>query len=133
MKFFFDANLSPHLAHGLHELSKQLDDVEVFHLSDLFARNAPDIQWITGLQGGPWVIVSLDKFRKSGGAEKLALKRAGHTVFMLEPQWQKHPAWEFNVQLVRWWPRLVKQASQVSSSILSVPWAPSGKFKASSL
>jgi PIN like domain len=48
LKFFFDNNLSPYLAHGIRELSKVAPQVEnVIHLTDRFARDAKDLtgQW----------------------------------------------------------------------------------------
>jgi len=40
LKFFFDNNLSLHLAHGIRELSSVMPDVgEVIHLRDRFDRD----------------------------------------------------------------------------------------------
>ena len=62
MKFFFDNNLSPHIAHAMRELSASLGSVEhVIHLSDRFARNADDLVWVPALTAdGPWVVLSVD-------------------------------------------------------------------------
>ncbi|HEX8404609.1 MAG TPA: hypothetical protein VF670_08325 [Duganella sp.] len=69
MKFFFDNNISPHLAHGIRELSAVTPKVEaVLHLTDRFARDAPDLKWIGDLcADGPWYIVSIDRFNKQHG------------------------------------------------------------------
>ena len=61
---------------------------EVIHLSDRFPRSTPDLEWIPAL-GQDWYIVSIDKFAKSRGQEREALRRAGHTVYVLDPQWSK--------------------------------------------
>ena len=83
MKFFFDANLSPHLAHGVRELSSVTPGVQaVIHLTDRFSRNVPDLEWLGTLAGdGPWYIISIDRFKKQHGAEREAIRRAGHTFF----------------------------------------------------
>ena len=58
MKFFFDNNLSHHLAHAMRELSETVGDVEtVIHLRDRFERKAADVEWIGALEtDGPWCI-----------------------------------------------------------------------------
>ncbi|MEY4564632.1 MAG: hypothetical protein RLZZ618_3909 [Pseudomonadota bacterium] len=134
MKFFFDANLSPHLAHGVKELSTITPGVEtVIHLTDRFARNAPDVEWLAALErDGPWYIVSIDRFAKQHGAEREAIRRAGHTVFALDGQWSKHGFWLQAERLVRWWPQLVAYSGLVSGGSYRVPWqhSPSSKLQA---
>ena len=134
MKFFFDNNLSPHLAHGIRELSKTFPEVEkVEHLSDLFARNSTDEVWLGQLsQSGSWYVVSIDKFKKQRGAEREAIKRAGHTVFVLDPQWSKHPYWLQAERLVKWWPQIVNFSRVVSGGTFRIPWqhSPGSKFQA---
>ncbi|HEX7688233.1 MAG TPA: hypothetical protein VF453_11020 [Burkholderiaceae bacterium] len=131
MNFLFDNNLSSHLAHGMRELSKNLEGVEeVIHLTDRFARNAPDLEWITALKSPQaWYIVSVDRFRKQHGAEREAIRRAGHTVFVLDSQWSKHSFWLQAERLVRWWPQIVTQARLVSGGGYRVPWAHSARIK----
>lgn len=134
MKFFFDNNLSPHLAHGIRELSTVTPGVEtVIHLADRFARNAPDIEWIGELStDGPWYIVSIDRFKKQHGAEREAIRRAGHTVFVLDSHWSKYNFWAQSERMVRWWPQVVNYSSLVSGGAYRVPWqhSPSTKFQA---
>ena len=134
MKFFFDNNLSPYLAHGIRELSMITPGVEqVSHLTDDFARDAPDLEWIGALDAdGPWYIISIDRFKKQHGAEREAIRRAGHTVFVLDAQWSKHGFWLQTERFVRWWPQIVAYAHLVSGGAYSVPWQHSAqaKFKA---
>jgi hypothetical protein len=134
LKFFFDNNLSPHLPHGVRELSKNTPGVEaVIHLADRFARNALDVQWIGDLgTDGPWYIVSIDRFNKNHDAEREALRRAGHTVFVLDHQWSAQRYWLQAERLVRWWPQIVEQSSLVSGGAFRVPWhhSASAKFTA---
>ncbi len=131
MKFFFDNNLSPHIAHAIRELSKASQGVdEVVHLSDRFARNADDLVWIPSLKlDGPWAVLSVDKFKKQGGAEREALRQAGHMVFLIEPQWLKQSFWLQAERLVRWWPQIVNQTAIASGGAFVVPWHHSSRAK----
>jgi PIN like domain len=131
LKFFFDNNLSQHIAHAIGELSKiELGVDEVVHLSDLFPRNVPDLAWIPALTAsGPWAVVTLDKLKKQGGAEREALRREGHTVFLLESQWSKQSFWLQAERMTRWWPQIVKQAALASGGAFVVPWHHSSKSK----
>lgn len=131
MKFFFDNNLSPHMARGLRELSRAQSDIEeVAHLRDLFPRNASDVEWIEKLNAtGPWCILSCDRFKKNHDAEREALRRSGHTVFVLDPQWAKQEYWLQCERLVRWWPQIIEQARLVAKGAFRVPWAHSSKSK----
>lgn len=134
MKFFFDNNLSPHLAHGIRELSAVFPAVEqVIHLRDRFPGAASDLTWIGELAAdGPWTIVSIDRFRKQHGAEREALRRAGHNVFVLDAQWSKQGFWLQSERLVRWWPQLVDFSARVDGGAYRVPWkhSPSTKLQA---
>lgn len=134
MKFFFDNNLSRHLAHGIRELSTIKPGVEqVIHLTDRFARDAPDLTWIGDLtHDGPWYIISIDRFKKQHGAEREAIRRAGHTVFVLDAQWSKHGFWLQAERLVRWWPQIVDYSALVSGGAYRVPWqhSPTTKLQA---
>jgi hypothetical protein len=131
LKFFFDNNLSPHLAHAIGELSKRHPEVErVIHLSDEFSRNAPDTEWLAALEkDGPWYIVSVDRLNKQHGAEREAIRRAGHTVFVLDRQWSKQLYWLQAERLVRWWPQIINQAALVTGQSFNVPWQHSTKAK----
>lgn len=131
MRFFFDNNLSPLIAHAMRELSPRLEGVaDVVHLTDRFARTATDVEWVHGLSAsGPWVVLSVDRFKKQGGAEREALRRAGHTVFLLEPQWLAQTFWLQAERMVRWWPQVVAQAAMVERGAFVVPWHHSTKAK----
>ncbi|WP_409970400.1 hypothetical protein [Piscinibacter sp.] len=83
MNFLFDNNLPADLAHAISALSRTEPDVQTLaHLSDMFPPATADLVWINKLstRGTDWYIVSIDKFKKSHGAEREALRRAGHTV-----------------------------------------------------
>lgn len=131
MKFFFDNNLSRHIAHAMRELSSATHGVEeVVHLSDRYARNADDLVWISGLRSdGPWAIISVDKFKKQGGAEREALRQAGHMVFLLEPNWLRQQYWLQAERLVSWWPQIVNQTMLATGGAFVVPWHHSARAK----
>jgi len=134
LKFFFDNNLSPYLAHGIRELSKVAPQVKhVIHLTDRFARDAKDLTWIGELaQEGQWYIISIDRFKKQHGAEREAIRRAGHTVFILDAQWSTQRFWAQSERLVKWWPQVVAYSELVAGGAYRVPWkhSPVAKFQA---
>lgn len=123
MKFIFDNNLPPSLAHGIAALSKFEPTVkQVIHHTEKFQRNAPDDHWLQALvKEGGWIIVSCDQFKKSS-AERELIRRHGLTVFVLDPQWAGKPYWEQAAQLVRWWPKILEVARLTSKTALRVPW-----------
>lgn len=133
MKFFFDNNLSPHMARGMGEFSKLEPDVEtVVHLSDLFPRDTNDVVWINKLsETGQWYILSSDRFKKQHDAEREALRRAGHTVFVFDAQWTKQTYWLQCERLIRWWPQIIAQSRLASKGGFRVPWkhTASSKFE----
>lgn len=128
MKFFFDNNMSPHLARAIRELCKAESDVrEVLHLKDRFPPNISDVEWINALaQEGGWVIVSQDSLRKND-LERAALRNCGLVVFALQPQWAQQAHWNKAQNLVRWWPAIMTQSKRFKGgAALGVPWKFSG-------
>jgi hypothetical protein len=83
-------------------------------------------------EDGPWYIISIDRFKKQHGAEREAIRRAGHTVFILDAQWSKHEFWLQGARLVRWWPQIVAYSALVSGGAYRVPWqhSPTAKLQA---
>ncbi|MBW8846460.1 MAG: hypothetical protein JF607_15965 [Burkholderiales bacterium] len=133
MKFLFDANLPPDLAHAIRELCVGEQGVEeVVHLTDRFKGNTPDLEWIPALGQG-WYIVSIDKFAKSRGQEREALRRAGHTVYVMDPQWSKQRFWMQSARLVLWWPQVLEHARLTEGGSYRIPWKHSSIKKFQSL
>ena len=133
MNFLLDNNLPPPLARALQELSLAEPGVErVAHLTELFPPATQDLTWIPGLSrfGADWYVVTLDKFRKSKGAEREALRRAGHTTYVLDKSWGKFRYWAKAIQLVQWWPRILEHARLTHGGVHRVQWkfSPSRKF-----
>lgn len=136
MNFLLDNNLPASLATALAALSVAEPGVQaIVHLSDLFPPPTDDLVWIPGLSqhGADWYVVSQDKFRKSKGAEREALRRAGHTTYVLDKSWVNFPYWSKAVQLVRWWPRLLEHARLTHGGVHRVPWTYSGTKRFDSL
>lgn len=122
MKFLFDNNLPPDLAHAIRELCRGETDVQhVDHLTDHFPGNTPDLDWISGLDGS-WYVISIDKFKKSHGQERVALRRAGHTVYVLDPQWADHNFWKKSARLVEWWPQVLEHSRLTQGGMHRIPW-----------
>lgn len=126
MNFFFDNNLPAQLAHGLAALSRNESHVaQVVHLTDLFRPAEKDAVWIPSLaeRGGPWYVISLDKFKKDHRAERHAIARAGLTVYVLDPQWGSHQYWLKAERIVLWWPHILQHALLSAGGVFRVPWA----------
>jgi len=132
MKYFFDNNLSPHLAHAIQELCRVEDTVaRVIHLRDRFARDAKDHDWIKELgEEGRWVVISQDAFRKND-IERKALRDSGLTTFVFHRQWAERQHWDKAQNLVKWWPAILDQSRRVKGgAAFRVPWRYSGgKFE----
>lgn len=135
MNFIIDANLPPIWAGGIARLGSRHYDAnavsQVVHLTEKFAANTPDIDWLTALgedRGMRWTIISRDAFRKQKGAERQVQRRYGLSVFVLQKSWASKPYWEMTAQFVRWWPRIVDQACATERAAMEVPWSLSGRF-----
>jgi PIN like domain len=64
MRFFFDNNLSVHLAHGMREFGESVE-----HLKDRFSQDAADSEWLQYLGENDIVLVTRDEaIRWPGGA-----------------------------------------------------------------
>ena len=123
MKFCFDNNLPPDLAHAIAILSRSEDPrPTVIHLRERFEHDAADTEWIPelGREGG-WIVVSQDGFKKSR-AERELMRSGGVSVYVLDPQWSSKPYWIKAQRLVEWWPRILQHAALSSRFAVRVPW-----------
>jgi len=68
VKFCFDNNLPPDLAHALSTLSRgESPSIDVIHLRDRFPQDAEDLAWIPALgKEGGWIVVSQDGLNRPG-------------------------------------------------------------------
>lgn len=131
MNFLFDNNLPPALARAIAALCDSEADVQqVAHLRELFDGSTPDVEWLAALSQSPWYVVSIDKFKKKGGAEREAIRRAGHTVYVLDSQWSSRPFWDKSHRLVQWWPTILAHARLTAGGAYRIPlrWTPSARL-----
>jgi hypothetical protein len=128
VRFFFDNNLSQHLAHAIHELCRIEPMIsEAIHLRDRFPPNIKDHDWINALaQDGDWVVISQDGLQKND-LEREALRQSGLIVFALHKQWAGQSHWPKSQNLVRWWPSILAQSQKIrGGAAFRVPWRHSG-------
>ena len=71
-------------------------------------------------------------FQEQHGAEREAIRRAGHTVFILDAQWSTQRFWAQSERLVKWWPQVVAYSELVAGGAYRVPFkhSPVAKFQA---
>jgi hypothetical protein len=128
VKFFFDNNMSTHLAHAVKALCKpDLRVTEVVHLRDRFPANIKDHDWIDALaEDGTWIVISQDSFQKND-LERSALRRSGLVVFALQSQWAQQTHWIKAKNLIHWWPAIMEQSQKFKGgAALGVPWRYTG-------
>ncbi|MEA2831443.1 MAG: hypothetical protein QOF22_2191 [Bradyrhizobium sp.] len=113
MRFFFDNNLPIRLARALRVLAPEH---EIIHLTDKFAANTPDTEWMRGLADAlDWVIISGDIRIGKNVHEVQAWRAAGHTIFFLKAGWITQPFWTQAWKFVKCFPGIVTVAEEASS------------------
>jgi hypothetical protein len=109
VKFFFDNNLAPKLAHGLSQMAEP--EHQVIHLKDKFPGNTEDVVWMRALAREPdLVIVTADIRISRNPHEVKAWKEAGHTIFFLKPGWTDLTFWEQANKFTKCFPDLITEA-----------------------
>lgn len=78
MRFFFDNNLSVHLAHGMREFGESVE-----HLKDRFSQDAADSEWLQYLGENDIVLVTRDEAIRWRPAELQAVRRFKVAAFFL--------------------------------------------------
>ncbi|HUI08532.1 MAG TPA: hypothetical protein VL486_16140 [Verrucomicrobiae bacterium] len=113
MKFFFDNNLAPKLAHGLSQMAGP--EHRVVHLKDRFPGNVEDVVWMRALaKEADLVIVTADIRISRNPYEVKAWKEAGHTIFFLKPGWVNLPFWDQANKFTKCFPNLIKEAEKAA-------------------
>lgn len=112
MNFFFDNNLAPKIAKGLHQFVQP--EHAIVHLKDQFAANIEDQQWMRGLatRTGDWIIITADIRIGRNPHEIQAWKEAGHTIFFLKPGWTDMPFWIQAAKFTKCFPDIISAASR---------------------
>lgn len=109
MKFFFDNNLAPKLARGLHAFVSP--DHQVVHLKDNFPANIEDAVWVKKLaREENLIIITADVRIGRNPHEIKAWKEAGHTIFFLKPGWTDMPFWTQANKFTKCFPDIMKAA-----------------------
>jgi PIN domain-containing protein len=89
VRFFFDNNISPKIAHALNCLVQPPH--EVVHLRDRFDPATPDWLWIMKLANElDWVIISADTAISRNPHEVEAWKQTGHPIFFFKHSLLQH-------------------------------------------
>ena len=104
MRFFFDNNLSFHLAGGMKEFGE-----DVVHLRDHFPENATDAEWLPFVGDNDLVLITRDDAIRWNPAEIQAVRRHKVAAFFLGGK--KLSRCQLIQQLVRNWPRMKDLAS----------------------
>jgi hypothetical protein len=109
VRFFFDNNLAPKLAHGLSRMAEP--ENRVIHLTDMFPANVEDVAWMRALaKESDWAIVTADIHIRRNPHEVAAWKEAGHTLFFLKPGWLDLTFWEQATKLTKVFPQIIETA-----------------------
>jgi predicted nuclease of predicted toxin-antitoxin system len=100
MRFFFDNNLSSHLAGGMKEFGE-----DVVHLRDHFPENATDAEWLPFVGDNDLVLITRDDAIRWNPAERR------HKVAAFFLGGKKLSRCQLIQQLVRNWPRMKELAA----------------------
>lgn len=103
MKFFFDNNLSEHLAHGLAEFGE-----DVVHLKDQFEENEEDVVWLEYIGKNRIILITKDERIRKNPLELKSLVKNKVGVFFLGGK--KQSRCKIIQQVVRNWPRIKEYA-----------------------
>lgn len=107
MRFFFDNNVSIHLAHGMREFG---EDVE--HLKDRFPQNAADSEWLQYVGENEMILITRDEKIRWRPAELVAVRRFKVAAFFLGGKTLSRC--ELIQQVVRNWPQMKQVAAAES-------------------
>jgi predicted nuclease of predicted toxin-antitoxin system len=107
MKFFFDNNISEHLAHGMREFGE-----DVAHLKDHFPQDASDTEWLQYVGENDIVLVTRDEAIRWRPAELFAVRRFKVGAFFLGGKTLNRC--QLIQQVVRNWPRIKEMAASES-------------------
>jgi hypothetical protein len=92
LRFFFDNQLSPHLATAVGALAK-VDGHEVTHLREKFAPNTTDVEWINALSSeGNWIVIDY------GDVIVHVFKEEVRRYYNLDELWNAAPSLEIPEQ-----------------------------------
>jgi hypothetical protein len=112
VRFFFDNCVSIKFVQALSILA-QLQEYQLFHLTQRFSPSVTDVEWIRTLaEQGEWVIISGDPRISRGQAQRKAWQESGLTAFFFADGWASKGFWKQAESLVHWWPQIVLRARE---------------------
>jgi hypothetical protein len=83
--------------------------VPVFHLSEKFSPNIPDIGWMENLtKEGDWFVITQDNQIRRKPHERKAWQESHIPIVFLPKTWIKYTLWEMAWRLIKYWPELKK-------------------------
>ena len=127
MRFFFDRNVSPHLARMLAAYAAR-DGHEIRALDDdpRFQKTTPDVEWLAtlGSDDPSWIVICGDSAILTNAAERAALEEANLTFFCLTKSWMKMTFGDQAWRLVKEWHKIVAKAQSVKDKprIFKIHW-----------
>jgi len=127
MNFFFDNNLSPNLAKAMNLLEQR---GEVLHLTEKFAPNTKDEDWLKYVGENRLILITRDKRIRRHAAELRAFKIFKVRAFILGG---KNPTiWQIIKQIINNWLKIKDLASKTRPPfVFQIPLK--GKIKKLSL
>ena len=115
MRFFFDNCVSVRFVQALRILA-QIQEYELVHLTERFAADTPDEEWIRRLASdGDWVIISDDPRISRGQAQRKTWQESGLTAFFFADGWASKGFRKQAESLVHWWPQIVLKSERINS------------------
>ena len=109
MKFFFDNCVSSNLTAAMRQLNDPVH--EIVHLVDRFPPDALDVDWLPKLAPeADLVLISADPGIVSDRKEREIWRATGLTSFFLSRGYSEQPIWTQVIEVVTWWPEIVRTA-----------------------
>ena len=101
--FFFDNDISYHIAHALAQLVR---GHEAKALRDVFPDNALDSVWIPEVAKREWIVISRDQNQRRRDSEHQALKAHGARVLYVRYGGKQLTLYADAARLVKNWPKI---------------------------
>ncbi|MCX6148332.1 MAG: hypothetical protein NTW25_13945 [Candidatus Kapabacteria bacterium] len=113
MKIYFDENISPSLAKGLHHLVQPISDgIEVLSLKDVFGLGVADEDWIpqVGKEGG--IVITQDYNIYKNVNQRELINQHGVGIFYIKPPSKTgYLYWEMVEFVIINWIKIIKLIS----------------------
>lgn len=113
MKFYFDENISPHLAKGLHILEQPNNHgIEVYSIKEAFGQGIEDEKWIPLIGKENGIVISQDYNIQKKANQRDLYKKHGVGIFFIKPPSKNgYKYWEMVEYTISRWKEFKKIAS----------------------